>query len=773
MTLLPREGPILEATDIGRDLDWVKQSSLAGTNRMLALLAVASGMPIGCGQNGEPLSPTIGYLVHPALIYGGWVNLAKRSGNTQTDTYAELFLGVPPGGCPKSIGRLPIHGTARGKVAPGGQLPQVLVTTPRELSPRHSRLLASLLLDLVARCAGVSVEMVIEEQLLAPIFKQTINQKAFHQMVGMDLPMDDCLAILDNLREVSWSLPGQIRTWDVEESIFLDRDYMVDIPGILGIPDRTNEGGAWLSRSFGIPLEQCDLWRSPFSGEIGKCRNTMDILWDARILGWCWSTAKWLHKKKGMEGPAAIATLARRLLDEKSPLLLRKTLFLHMSDTDIAQIRMGLTNPVHRSSSDRILRDVFGTTCGATVEKLLRRAERRAEARHARPKKSPAALVPNIVEKQVINDIGTNPHPGESATGLAPTSTGLTPTSTGLAPTSEGLTPAFLPENTQNPPVCVVYSESERASRWPTNNKEQEDEVVVDQGSPKNETSHDPTTTGALLVMKVKQEEEKEPLLGGWCLGFTPKDALGRPWSEAEVKTYFQAPTPGRTFPGPILEVLDGFGLSLSQLRTLQSQTCFTNTGVRAVVDAVNRGVVRGRVLSGVGALYKILFSQPDPKTMCWVEDHWRIHRDAILAQAEAKKALSRRQDLPRWVSVLPEHWVTPETSQMVQDYLESTLADPGPRFRLGTSLLGQVVPDQVRAAWEQAFASYAAAEGLSSFATRRGASVFLAVEALVFLGAINTGDADQVSPSRRQVLGVIPVSPLVAQDGSGAGSCE
>ena len=658
MTLLPREGLIRDAADINRGLDWVMKSRLSGTNRMLALLAVASGMPLGCGPDGEPLTPDIGYRVHPALIYGGWVTPEKRNSIHQPANRIDIVLGVSPGYEPMAPAMERAHAVASGRHYLGESLPPVVVSVPRKLGQRHSRLLVGLLLDLVSRCAGHSIEAVLEEQARYPIFRHKIDQKDFRLMVGRHLAMNDGLDILEDLRHTHWSLPAQILTWNAGQRI--EQKLDVSIPGLKSVPSR-EEGKDWrwapIDGEAGADLN--DFRISPFNENLGWCRNTMDIYWDARILGWCWSTAQFLATKKGI----ILFDLSRSILGESNPSLFRDGLLNTMTMVTRDQLQKGIDERHHHVRATGLLRDVYGTADGVWISRVARRAARRTQA----GPDSPRGMVPAQMETSEELDRSGNgvttsnfnedkagltpPHPvgvklvkvPENKTGSLPHVAGSLPHLVGSLPRLVGTLPGFGVDNLDKHHfnhTCELRAESPQNT---TNDKEHEDEVVVDQGSPKNKTNHDPTTTGGLLVMKVKQEEEKEHLLGGWCLGFTPKDALGRPWSEAEVKTYFQAPTPGRTFPGPILEVLDGFGLSLSQLRTLQSQTCFTNTGVRAVIDAVNRGVARGRVLSGVGALYKILSSPPDPKTMCWVEDHWRIHRDAILAQAEAKKSVLKK----------------------------------------------------------------------------------------------------------------------------------
>ena len=345
MTLHPREGLILEAANIGRDFDWVMKSRLGGTHRMLALLAVAAGMPIGCAQNGEPLPPPIGYRIHPALIYGGWVNPAKRNSGTQGQKRGEVLLGVPLGFHSGDSAMRRAQCTLQARLPLVENFPPTLVTTPRELGQRHSRLMVGLLLDLVSRCADQSIEAVMEEVALNPTFCHRLDQKEFRRMVGRDLNMNNGLTLLDDLRRTNWSVPVQIQTWEGER--FVNLDFSVSIPGISAHTAPEDEGvGDWRGKDMAERDHPDDFRASLFGGFLSATRKTVDVFWDARILGWCWSTGRFLAKRKAMAGHNTVADFREALLSgNESPALFRDALLDTMTTITRGHLRMGLEFP--------------------------------------------------------------------------------------------------------------------------------------------------------------------------------------------------------------------------------------------------------------------------------------------------------------------------------------------------------------------------------------------------------------------------------------------
>ena len=759
-------------------LSRIQGSNLSGTPRMLAQLAVACGLPVGEGPGDDAdrgigekptramAPPLMGYRIHPALIYGGWVNPAKRNRGSQPQKRGEVVLGVPTTFHPKIDAMQRAQAVSRSRMPLVEHLQPAVVTTPKELGPRHSRLLVGLLLDLVSRCAGKSLELVIQELETSLTFRHRIDQKDLRQLVGRDLPLNDALLVLDDLRRTVWSIPIRIQTW--EKDRFVDRDFNMSIPGITAVPSPKQDDNPWVARSQERPEDDNREFQSrPFDGDTGKCRSTLDIFWDARILGWCWSTAQFLAKKKSLFGQDAILAFKEKVLDEVSPVSFRDILFSHMTEITRDHLRMGLEETHNRVRSADLLRDVYGTTSGAEVEKLARRAGRRSEAREDGAGGGAGAVVKTPSKPQRVQNGVTPSLFSETSAGLAPELT-PTPTKAGLAPTSAGLAPGGIAEFLSKSSFCATCVE--KAAPQEKTTKEQDNEGKAKQ-LPSPLASPALPTAGILLVKKSPEEKATDLPLGGgqqeWRLGVIPVDGLGRPWSKGEVDAYFQTPVAGRVLPEAILHLLVEAGFTFDRVQAVRDQSCFTDMGIQAVVEAVNRAALRGRVDSPAALINLILTNHPVAKTLNWLSDHHRANRTVILARAGARSALLAIPGAPGWVRALPVDWITPETTQVVRNYLAS---DPGTnvdtRRALGTALL-PIVPDPTRSNWTEAFARHVVETNLSSLVARHKAGVCLGIEALVYFGALPQDAANRLSPSRAEIFGppgAIPASATMPQ---------
>lgn len=341
--------------ELKAQLDLIRASSLKREARFLAELALASGLPIGLGPDGGPLYPPMGHRIHPALIFGGWIQPAKGNLATRPEGEKRIVLGLPPGFRSEASEGDRVVASLNSRWLPPSPFFTSLVVVPRVLGVRHARLLACLLLNIIAICVGKSLEFVLSEQMKRPYFRQWINQPDLHRMVGRDLSMNAVLDVLDEVRQSSWSIPFRCRTSQKSGCAY---DILLPIPGITAVLDQKKDGTAWRERRFDteqLGNQEDYLYYGPYIARGRRCRREVSIIWDSRILGWCWSTYKFITKRSPSIDLETIFKVHDNLVEESRPMILRERLLDLMTGVPREQRFISL----HQAG---ILQSVYGSS---------------------------------------------------------------------------------------------------------------------------------------------------------------------------------------------------------------------------------------------------------------------------------------------------------------------------------------------------------------------------------------------------------------------------
>ena len=295
-------------------------------------------------------------LVHPALLYGGWVNLGKKG--LSGERVGGIALGVPGLVLPSEPAEKRAQAVAAVSLLLVDAFPPAAVFTPKELGWRHAKVLVGLLLDLSARVAAHDIKVVAAEVANGSLFRQRIDQKDLRRMAGRDLPAPGAADILNDLRLCGWAAPT-----------VADSSFLGCIPSIETAQEPRQWSGDMATLSLG------DLVVGPFDGDLHG-RSAVDIYWQSEILAWSWATARALANN-GVVGAEAILAVRDHFLDESSPTVARNNLLPHLVGGNLDRLRAKANTPLERYRLDGLLCDVFGTKMGGAVKKLLAHAQRR------------------------------------------------------------------------------------------------------------------------------------------------------------------------------------------------------------------------------------------------------------------------------------------------------------------------------------------------------------------------------------------------------------
>jgi len=829
MNQYPKNGPAPLATSLGDDstpikgrmkefdafLDRIRNSGMQANQLLFLQIAVASGLPTGEGPGGTLVPPEGGYRIHPALLYGGWINPAKSNRGSQHQKRGEVVLGVPPSFEPKAPVMARAHHALTWNFQHSKSLPPVVVTTPRELGPRHSRLMVGLLLDLVVRCADKSLEVVLSEIAYMPTFRQRLSLKELRRMVGKDLTAANAFDLLDDLRRTVWSIPFRTTTWSEEQDKFVVVDYNVTVPGLSATPTCVakdeGDGGT-------------DAWRPHVFDLAHSIRTPVDIFWDARALGWAWSTAQFLKTKKNIVGRAGVDKFREALLEESSPLIVRSKLLESLSDITRDHLRMGLEMDHEKHRAGGLMKDVFGVTDASMVEKGARRAERGRESVSSKSRQKEgwdygvttslfnddcAGMAPEPENQpEILAPAGMAPvwagmAPGRAGmaperAGMAPERAGMAPERAGMAPERAGMAPGG---DLQKAAGSSFFNGFSAPPSSPTNNyktekvgngsdtKEpgpetssnltqkidlsiptststfQEDRI----GSKKGEES--PEGTRALKGMEIGKpqgnaqtqayaqahsHQQTSPAPSGtWKLGFIPSDAAGRPWSQDEIDAYFQAPSFSRRFREPFLSALADLGVSQPQVAQMSAATTLTDQALEAFLAAVVKANSRGRVASVAAVVIATLSQAARSNIVPWLSDHFASHRRQVAAIAGARKALYGAGPVPAWVSSLPVQGDDSGLLEMIQAHIQTNpLTDNAPARALGTELRNRgLIPQVVVEGWRRRLSPLLDERSMTSGMVRdRCINIHLDVMTLLHLKALTPETADKMAVFHRQL---------------------
>jgi len=381
----PGEGHPLATQSIGFDRDSIKsksnlfdenysrilESNLQGAPRLMAMLSLAAGIPIGEGPDGRMAPTSLGYLMPPALLYGGWINPAQPKPGPQAHKRGRFGLCVPPNFHPKGNPMARAHAAQTHSFPWKETFVPAVVTTPTELGPRHARIMAGLLLDLIARCASRSLEDVLRVVGSNGTFRQRLEAGDFRALAGRDLTVSASLDYLDQLRRTTFSVPILVNQWDARgqngRGEWIELPYNLTVPGMTACPtgDTQEFDG---TRDFQLFDKRLQAGKS------------MSIYWDARILGWAWSASRFM-KKQMSKGGASLEDQIRQiqtdLIEATSPLVARDILMTSCTPLSLDHLRIGLEEPHHRLRSMDLIHDCFGVTDGLNAAKLASRARTR------------------------------------------------------------------------------------------------------------------------------------------------------------------------------------------------------------------------------------------------------------------------------------------------------------------------------------------------------------------------------------------------------------